>query len=91
MPEMLHVLEESCEFMKQNIETDKNKYKGFKDFEVSKMQRLIDWIKNPTKYDRISAMKDFYLYFSQIDERNNSDILKTFPEIENFWKQCQAL
>lgn len=91
MPEMLYVLEDSLDFMKQNIETDSNKYKGFKDFEISKVQRLIDWIKNPTKYDRIASMKNFYQFFSQVDKRNNSNILTTFPTLEKFWNECQQL
>ena len=45
IPEMVIELEKSIEFMKDNIETKETHFKGFKDFEISKVQRLIDWIK----------------------------------------------
>ncbi len=82
--EMISVLEESLDFMNSNIETDDNRFKGFKDFEISKIQRLIDWIKT-TPFDDKTAMKNFYLYFSEHDKRRGTDFLKTFPELNNLW------
>lgn len=89
MPEMVTELEKSIEYMKQNKEGWFSRFKGFKDFEIAKVQRLIDWIKTPAKYDRDLAMKNFYLYFTEYDRRNNKNILETFPQLKKFWQECK--
>ena len=89
IPELVVELEKSLEFMKANPETRHNEFKGFSDFEVSKIQRLIDWIKSETGFNRALAMKNFYLFFSQHDKRRGTDFVNTFPELENFWKECK--
>lgn len=91
LPDMISVLEESIEFMMENKETRANRFMGFKDFEISKVRRLIDWIKAPTSLDRNLHMKNFYKYFIEHDKRRGTVFLNTFPELENFWKQCEAL
>jgi len=89
LPEMVTELERAMEFMKANEEGEHNRFKGFKDFEISKVQRLIDWVKNDGKFDRTTAMKNFYLFFSQHDERRGTNFLNTFPELEDFWNTCE--
>ena len=89
LPEMIPILEEAIEFMSANKETDANRFKGFKDFEISKVQRLIDWIRSDTGFNRKKAMKDFYLFFSQHDERRGTNFVNTFPKLENFWIECE--
>jgi sulfatase maturation enzyme AslB (radical SAM superfamily) len=89
LPEMVTELERAMEFMKANEEGEHNRFKGFKDFEISKVQRLIDWVKNDGKFDRTTAMKNFYLFFSQHDERRGTDFLNTFPELTDFWNTCE--
>jgi len=89
LPEMVVELEKTVKFMKQHKEGRWNQFMGFSDFEVSKVQRLIDWIKADTGFDRHKAMKNFYLFFSQHDERRGTDFLKTFPELKDFWEQCK--
>ena len=89
LPEMVTELERAMEFMKVNEEGEHNRFKGFKDFEISKVQRLIDWVKNDSKFDRATAMKNFYLFFSQHDERRGTDFLNIFPELTDFWNTCE--
>jgi len=89
LPNMVGELERAMEFMKANEEGEHNRFKGFKDFEISKVQRLIDWVKNDSKFDRTTAMKNFYLFFSQHDERRGTDFLNTFPELTDFWNTCE--
>ena len=90
IPNMVSELERSVEFMKANEEGEHNRFKGFKDFEISKVQRLIDWIKNDGgKYDRTTAMRNFYLFFSQHDKRRGTNFLNTFPELTDFWNECE--
>jgi organic radical activating enzyme len=91
LPEMVTELERTVEFMKKNSETQWNEFKGFSDFEVSKVQRLIDWINSDTRFDKHKAMKNFYLFWSQHDSRRDTDFLNTFPELENFWNKCKEV
>lgn len=91
IPEMVSILEQSLEFMNKHKETMENRFKGFKDFEISKVQRLIDWIKSPPEFDKETQMKNFYLYFTEHDKRRGTDFLKTFPELTTFWKECKDI
>jgi hypothetical protein len=91
IPELVSELEKSIVFMKENIETKATHYKGFLDFEVSKVQRLIDWIKSDTGYNRELAMENFYIYWTELDRRRNTNFLDTFPELESFWLECKKI
>lgn len=89
MPEMVTELERTLKFMLQNKEGHWNQFMGFSDFEVSKVQRLIDWIKSESNFDKAKAMKNFYLFFSEHDRRRGTNFLETFPELEKFWNNCK--
>lgn len=89
LPELVSELERTIEFMKYNPETKWNEFKGFSDFEISKVQRLIDWIGSETGFNKELAMENFHLFFSQHDARRDTNFLNTFPELENFWKDCE--
>jgi sulfatase maturation enzyme AslB (radical SAM superfamily) len=89
LPDMVSILEKSLEFMIDNEENLHSRFKGFKDFEISKVQRLINWIMTPEAFDKDLQMKNFYLYFSEHDRRRNTDFLSTFPELRNFWLRCK--
>lgn len=91
LPEYIVELEKSIKYMIDNKETVNNRFKGFKDFEISKVQRLIDWIRNANGFNKNLNMKNFYLYFQEHDKRRGTDFVKTFPELENFWKECKEL
>lgn len=88
-PELVIELERTIAFMKKHSETRWNEFKGFSDFEVSKVQRLIDWIKSDTNFDRTLAMQNFYLFFSQHDTRRGTNFLNTFPKMKNYWNECE--
>ena len=32
---------------------------------------------------------DFYRFFNEHDKRRGTDFLKTFPEMSEFWRQCE--
>jgi hypothetical protein len=88
IPELTLELEKSIKYMNENKETVFTRFKGFKDFEISKVQRLIDWIKSPSNYNKDLAMKNFNLYFDEQDLRNGTDFIKIFPELVEFKKAC---
>jgi hypothetical protein len=91
IPELTTELEKSIKYMNNNKETMFNRFKGFKDFEVSKVQRLIDWINNPAGFDRTLSMKNFYLYFTEQDNRRGTNFINVFPQLTNFWNECKDL
>ena len=89
LPEMVIELENAKEYMLANTEGLFNHHKGFKDFEVSKVQRLIDWIKQESNFDKNKAMKNFYMFFTEQDRRRNTNFVNTFPELTDFWSTCK--
>jgi hypothetical protein len=32
---------------------------------------------------------DFYRFFNEHDSRRGTDFLKTFPEMSDWWKECE--
>ena len=89
LPEMIIELETAKTYMLENTEGLFNHHKGFKDFEVSKVQRLIDWIKQESNFDKNKAMKNFYMFFTEQDRRRNTNFVNTFPELTDFWNTCK--
>ncbi len=83
-------LHKCIKFMEQykDGETEKQ-FQGFSDFEIKKVQRLIDWIQAPTDFNRTIAMKNFYKFFIEHDTRRKTNLLNTFPEMEKFWEECK--
>lgn len=70
--------------------TGEENFTQFKDFEIDKMKRnLAYWQKNFTEDP--SVKKNFYLFFSEHDRRRGTSFLKSFPEMEEFWKECSSL
>jgi hypothetical protein len=37
----------------------------------------------------IVARKNFYAWFSEHDRRRNTNLIKTFPEMQSFWELCK--
>jgi organic radical activating enzyme len=91
IPELVTELKAAVEYMLSNREGLFNHHKGFKDFEVSKVQRLIDWIQSDDDFDKHTAMKNFYLFFREQDARRNTNFVQVFPQLENFWNECKDL
>ena len=65
-----------------------SEYAIYKDFEIQKMQRNLDyWQKN---YNADTQQKkNFYSFFNEHDRRRGTSFEKTFPEMEEFWKECK--
>jgi hypothetical protein len=90
IPQYVTELEKTMEFMKENIRTTPYVFNGFYDFEISKVQRLIDWIQgNDPNFNEDLSMKNFYLFFSEHDRRRDTNLVETFPELETFYNNCK--
>ena len=86
-------LEEAIAFMELNQADEVNiDYRGFKDFEIDKVRRNLDWMKAGaimSDDEILKARANFYKFFKQHDERRDTDFLKTFPEMEDWWEICK--
>jgi organic radical activating enzyme len=77
-------LVEAIEFMKANANVDD--FAGFYDFEIEKVERNLAFLRDrngSVESDRKNLVK----FFSQHDERRNTDFCKTFPELANMYKE----
>ena len=94
LPELyVDYLEEAWAFMMKNINENKeNKLHGFKDYELHRLQRVIDYMREGCKLDPEYVkmqQANFYRFFSEHDRRRGTDFLKTFPEMKEFWATCK--
>ena len=85
-------LEETWAFMMKNLETPDQPFKGFKDYELQRLDRDIAWMREGSKLDPeyVKLCKaNFYRFFNEHDKRRGTNFLATFPEMVEWWKQCE--
>ena len=95
LPEGMAVsyFEDCLQFMEENKYNSQKASYGFSDFQINKMNRLID----VTKKTKVSPEKlkknriNFYRFFKEHDLRRGTDLVKTFPELADFWLECKQL
>jgi hypothetical protein len=75
-------------WMVRQIETDEAPFKGFKDYELHRLDRDIAWMQSAQLTDHSRAKADFYRFFNEHDRRRGTDFLKTFPEMKSWWEEC---
>lgn len=91
-PVYVDVLERVADWMELNLETPEDPFHGFKDYEVQRMRRDIDWMKEGRNLDPdyVKLQRaDFYRFFTEHDKRRKTDFLTTFPEMKEFWNECR--
>lgn len=84
-------LRKCVEFMENNKDGETEEFKGFSDFEIEKVKRLINWIEAGHDFDKETAMRNFYRFFTEHDKRRGTDFLGTFPELGPLWRKCENL
>lgn len=58
--------------------------------ELIKTRRILEYMKEPLSNRKKTRLQsDFYEFFSEHDRRRNTDFLKTFPEMQDFWDLCR--
>jgi organic radical activating enzyme len=85
-------LEHLWAWMIAQAETEETRFKGFKDYEIARLDRDIAWMRDGQKLDPnyINKQKaDFYRFFNEHDNRRGTDFLKTFPEMTEWWNECK--
>ena len=79
-------------WMLRNIETEESRFKGFKDYELQRLDRDIAWMRDGAKLsppELESRRADFYRFFAEHDKRRGTDFRATFPELLDFWNTCR--
>lgn len=86
-------LEEAIAFMELHRADEVNiDYRGFKDFEIDKVKRNLEWMKAGTSMDKdelLKARANFYKFFTQHDERRGTEFMQVFPGMEDWWNICK--
>jgi len=85
-------LERVADWMELNLEQPDTPFQGFKDYEVQRMRRDIDWMREGCNLDPAYVKlqrADFYRFFNEHDKRRDTNFLETFPQMAEFWKECE--
>jgi len=91
-PVYVNALERVADWMDLNLETPDTPFRGFKDYEVQRLRRDIDWMREGSKLDPnyVKLQRaDFYRFFNEYDKRHKTDFIKTFPAMKEFWNECK--
>ena len=86
------MLEQAKAYMKLHVETDANRFHGFKDYEIARLDRDIAWMRSGQQMagTELGQRKaDFYRFFNEHDRRRGTNFLKTFPEMKFWWAECE--
>ena len=86
----VQILEKTADWMESNMETAKNSFHGFKDFEVQRLRRDIAWMRAGQAEDQSYARADFFRFFSEHDRRRGTNFLDIFPQMRSWWQECEA-
>jgi hypothetical protein len=77
-------------WMEDNIETEETRFHGFKDYEIQRLDRDIAWMEETVEENKRQChMADFYKFFSEHDIRSNTNFTETFPEMQEWWNECE--
>jgi organic radical activating enzyme len=82
-------LQKTVNWMKTQPETIDNRFNGFKDYEIQRLQRIVDQM-NTQDYHFAEWIKaDFYKFFTEHDQRRGTNFVETFPEMVEWWNECK--
>lgn len=85
-------LDAAWAWMLTKLEQPDDLYHGFKDYELQRLDRVIDWMRQGKNLDPnyVKLHKaNFYRFFNEYDQRKGFNFLKTFPEMTDFWNECK--
>ena len=89
----LPYLDAALKFMEENVcAPEKGQYHGFSPFQIHKMRRLLDIVRQPVRQDQQTENRiNFYKFFKAHDARRGTDFMQSFPELKGFWRHCRSL
>jgi len=88
-PAYTGIMERVADWMELNCSESGDSLHGFRDFEIQRLRRDIAWMKSGHAQDWTQARADFYRFFSEHDRRRGTDFLATFPEMRQWWADCE--
>ena len=81
------------EILRSDIEFLSTEFKDqITDFEIEKLKRALSWMEQGNKLSKEKLKQDradFYSFFKEHDRRRDTDFIKVFPEMKEFWKDCR--
>jgi hypothetical protein len=89
--EFMFYMQESLDYIKNNV--DDADLTKFNTVEYEKFRRVVDYMGNSNYADDMveQGRKDFYNWFTALDERRGTNFVETFPELEDFFNECKEL
>ena len=64
-----------------------DKFEYFTDMEISKLQRIYDWMTSKKDMKKIKRQqRDFGRFFREHDKRRGTDFLKVFPKLKKLYE-----
>jgi len=78
-------------FIEKNIGNATTGLVGFIEYEQIKFNRLKDYVLTKELPDRVLQKKNFYRFFREHDRRRGTSFIENFPELAEFWLECQNL
>jgi len=89
--EFFHHLDDQLEFINKNQEYENGINYGFGKFEAEKMKRIRDLIYSNTENAEVNKYRqDFIKFVDEHDSRRNTNFLKTFAGLEEFYKSIKG-
>jgi hypothetical protein len=84
------LMEESIRYMRKYLETRETRFKGTKDFEVAKLERVLGWMREEIPNEELKRGRaNFFHFFTEHDRRRGTNFTQTFPEMCDFWELCE--
>jgi len=80
------------DWMQTRLESESTRFRGFKDYEINRLDRDIAWMRDGQKSSATDLARnkaDFFRFFNEHDRRRGTDFLKTFPEMAAWWAECE--
>ena len=81
-------LQQTVDWMSTQPETVDDRFNGFKDYEVQRLQRIVDQMTKDKQFANW-VKSDFYNFFREHDVRRNTNFTDTFPEMSEWWDECK--
>jgi hypothetical protein len=84
-------VERCLKYMEENVQDEdySETFEGFKPYEILKLKRDLAIMRETLTEESQSINKrNFYLFINEMDRRRQTNFLRTFPELREYWKSC---
>ena len=79
------LIQKQVDLMK-SLQRDENGNEYFTDMEISKLERIFDWLNSDINERELKRnRKDFGIFFKEHDKRRGTSFLEVFPKLEKLY------